>query len=123
MTVKAILLLLTLALASCATAGDGTSRKLVGRWRAAIGERSAEYVFRPDGTFRGHVTAHRAMLANFTGEWALRGNVLQYHYLGDTMGLIAPGTRDQDTLVEVAADRYVIEAADGSRREYRRVND
>jgi hypothetical protein len=81
-----------------------------------------EYVFLDNGAFRGSVTSEGAMVSQFTGKWSLRGDSILYEYTGDTMGTIPVGTKDRDTLIAVETDHYVIEAADGSRRKYVRVN-
>lgn len=83
--------------------------------------RIAEYIFRVDGTFRGSVASAGTTLSRFTGEWTLRGATIHYRYRSDATGNIPPGTLDQDTLVEIAADHFIIQAADGGRRTYRRI--
>ena len=121
MIAKAILFLLALAAVSCATVRDGTAEHLVGRWRATIDGRTAEYAFRADGTFSGSVKSHGAIFSNFTGRWSLNGKTIRYQYLTDTTANIPPGTRDQDTLVSLAQNSFVIKVADGSRRTYSRI--
>jgi hypothetical protein len=120
-TGKAVLMLLACAMFSCATSAPDARAELVGKWRSTSGGRTAEYKFAADGTFTGTVRAGGAMVANFTGRWSWRGGAIAYEYLGDTTGNIPAGTRDQDKLVTITPGEYVIEAADGSRRTYRRV--
>ena len=120
-TGKAVLTLLAFAMFSCATATPDPRAQLVGKWRSTGGDRTAEYNFAGDGTFTGSVRSGGALLAKFTGRWSWRAGAIAYEYLSDATGNIPAGTRDQDRLVTIAPGEYVIEAADGSRRTYRRV--
>ena len=111
-------------LTSCATVGgDAATTKLVGRWRSQNQAQTAEYIFAANGTFTGTVVARGTVVSNFTGKWTLKSGAILYEYTGDTMGSIPVGTRDRDKLLSVAPDRYLIEAADGSRRTYVRITD
>ena len=122
--VKALLVLLAISVVSCATAGKPPRRDaLIGKWRSANGAQVGEYRFLPNGTFTGSVTSGGGLLAKFTGRWALREGAIAYEYLTDATGNIPPGTKDQDKLVAISADRYTIQAADGSRRNYVRVRE
>jgi len=118
---QVVLAFTTLALISCATGNSPAKNKLAGKWRSAQGPQAAEYVFAPDGTFRGRVTAGSSVLSDFTGKWSLREGVLFYEYTGDRLGRIPTGTLDQDKIIAIAQDFYLIEARDGSKRKYVRV--
>lgn len=121
-TGKAVLILLALGLLSCASVSSIHPRaQLVGKWRSTTADRTAEYAFAPDGTFSGSVTSQGATLANFTGRWTVKSGAISYEYLTDKTGNIPPGTRDQDRLLSISPEQYAIQAADGSRRTYRRV--
>ena len=118
---QAILALVALLAASCATLERSRESKLVGQWRTTNPRATVDYTFVKDGTFSGRVTADRAIVANFTGKWSLTADEILYEYTSDTAGSIAPGTRDRDKLLTITADHFVIEARDGSRRRYLRV--
>ncbi len=100
---------------------EPTDRKLVGRWRAANQDQTAEYVFAGDGSFTGWVKAGRATISKFTGKWSVASGAIFYEYTSDAMGAIPPGTKDRDKLVKIAPDFMLIQAADGSERRYVRV--
>ncbi len=103
---------------SCGTVTRLPARELVGQWRCRLGPQTCQYVFRENGTFSGYVTEGGALLSNFSGRWRRNGDAIHYEYTNDTVGKIPPGTTDRDTLVEIARNYFVIEAADGSRRRY-----
>jgi hypothetical protein len=119
---KSLLGLGALILAACSTVGGNVeSQKLVGRWRSTNERHVAEYAFFGDGTFTGFVATEGSMLSQFTGRWHLRGGSIQYDYTSDKMGRIPAGTKDRDKLIRVNRDYFVIEAADGGIREYKRI--
>jgi hypothetical protein len=118
---KAVLALVALLGASCATLERSRESKLVGQWRTTNPRATVDYTFVKDGTFSGRVTSEGTIVANFTGKWSLTADEILYDYISDTVGTIAPGTRDRDKLLTIAADHFVIEARDGSRRKYLRI--
>jgi hypothetical protein len=118
---KALLVLCSLLTVSCALLTRATERQLAGEWRYADAKQSCQYLFSPDGTFRGTVALGGRKVSQFAGKWRVEGKRLMYVYTSDALGRIPPGSTDQDELVVVAADRFEIEAADGSHRTYRRV--
>jgi hypothetical protein len=111
---------LLLSLASCASVDNRRRTELVGRWRYVDDTQSCEYSFERDGSFTGQVRHRAKIVSKFTGRWAVRGGGLHYTYLSDTFGRIPPGATDRDQLLEVKADSFLIEAANGDRRRYRR---
>jgi hypothetical protein len=111
----------SLALASCALWNHANQRPLVGEWRYADATQNCQYVFAADGSFSGTVALRGKKISQFTGRWRLEHSRLMYVYTGDALGRIPPGSTDQDKLLAIAPDRFEIEAADGSRRTYRRV--
>ena len=112
----------SLIFAACAAWNHGNQRPLVGEWRYADATQTCQYVFSPDGSFHGSVTLRGKKVSQFSGRWRVEGSRLMYVYTGDALGRIPAGSTDQDTLLAVAQDRFEIEAADGSRRVYRRLN-
>lgn len=120
---KAILALFSLlALSSCATVERPSKSQLVGDWRYSDQNQSCHYSFRPDGSFSGEVTRSRKLVLKFAGRWKIEGSALNYVYLSEAFGRIPPGATDQDQLLEVKKDSFLIQAANGDRRRYRRVN-
>ena len=93
----------------------------MGKWRYADGPQVCQYEFHNGGRFTGYVAADGAMISSFTGKWSLRDGAILYEYTSDKLGNIAVGTRDRDKLIETAPDYFVIEARDGSRRRYSRI--
>ena len=119
---KAILVLSGLLLASCLTSGGINQNRLVGKWRSTGERHTAEYLFLGNGTFSGSVSSGAAVVSQFVGKWSVSGDSILYEYVRDIKGTIPAGTKDRDTLVAVAKDHYIIEAADGSRRKYVRIS-
>ena len=119
---KTILALLPLvALASCATIERQSKAQLVGDWRYSDAVQSCHYSFKPDGSFSGEVTRHAKPILKFAGRWKIEGAALNYVYLREAFGRIPPGATDQDKLLEVKKDSFLIQAANGDRRRYLRV--
>ena len=120
-SMKSLLLLTLLLLASCASGPRTMNVTLAGEWLYKDPVQSCRYLFRNDGTFSGEVRQRGEALSQFTGKWQVRGEELLYEYTGDALGKIPVGTRDRDKLLETRQDQFVIEASDGSRRTYRRI--
>ena len=108
-------------LVSCASFRPAAQDSLVGEWRYADDTQSCRYVFKRDGTFTGEVNYRAKLVSKFTGRWAVRGDVLSYNYISDVLGRIRPGAIDHDKLLSVQKGSFLIEAADGSRRQYLRI--
>jgi hypothetical protein len=118
---KAVLaLFLLLAIASCTTIGVQARSKLVGNWRYSDEIQGCRYSFKPDGSFSGEVTRRGKLVLKFTGRWRVEGAALLYVYVSEAFGRIPPGTTDRDQLLDVEKDSFVIQAANGERRRYRR---
>ena len=118
---KSLLILTLFLLVSCATGRRDPNTTLAGEWLYEDPSQSCRYEFNKDGTFSGEVKQRGETLSRFTGRWGIREGELHYHYTGDALGRIPPGTRDRDKLLKTEAKEFVIEASDGSRRTYRRV--
>ena len=117
-----IALALTLGLfASCANFRSSAQDSLVGEWRYADDTQSCRYAFQRDGSFTGEVNYRARLVSKFKGRWAVRGDVLSYTYISDILGRIPPGAIDHDRLLSVQKGSFLIEAADGSRRQYLRI--
>ena len=118
---KTVAALTVCLLASCAGLPPASSSSLVGEWRYADKIQACHYVFDPNGTFHGDVVYHGKTISKFTGRWSVKRDFLLYAYTGDTLNRIPAGATDQDRLLRVEQESFIIEAADGSRRKYLRV--
>jgi hypothetical protein len=119
---KSIIALMSLLLlASCASVDTGRHPSLVGNWLYADAVQSCRYSFEADGTFRGEVRLNNRAVSRFKGTWAVKGDVLLYTYLSDLFGRIPAGAKDRDRLLEVGKDSFLIQAANGEQRRYRRL--
>jgi len=118
--IKTVLTFGAFLVASCASVGEKTESKLIGRWHS-VDQRghTAELSFLGNGTFSGSVSDDDgSLISQFTGRWLLRDGAILYHYSSDKMGRIRVGTNDRDKLLRIGRDYFVIEAADGSVRKY-----
>jgi hypothetical protein len=118
---KIALVFISCLLASCASLPSDGENSLVGEWRYADKTQSCRYHFQRDGTFTGEVRLKTKLVSKFAGTWAVRGDSLLYTYVDDELGRIPAGATDRDKLLRVQRDSFLIEAADGSRRQYVRV--
>lgn len=118
---RLLLLVLLFSGVSCATQHAPDTSRLIGRWRYADPAQSCEYVFASDGTFRAEVKVQSRTVSRVSGRWSILPGRLLYTYEHDAMGRIPPGSKDEDKLLATSADHFDIEAADGSRRRYDRV--
>jgi hypothetical protein len=118
---RAALLLLTCLLVSCASLPPQGGDSLVGEWRYADHLQSCRYHFKKDGQFTGEVRLQGKLASKFAGTWDVEGDLLLYRYISDELGRIPPGATDRDKLLIVERNAFLIEAADGSRRRYSRI--
>lgn len=117
---KAVLAFISvLSIAACTTLNrPAADRQLVGDWRYADRVQSCHYSFKSDGSFTGEVRMRSKLVSKFTGRWSVKGKTLFYRYVSDALGRIPAGATDQDELLEVNGDSFVIRAANGDRRRY-----
>jgi hypothetical protein len=113
--------MLIAVLAGCATSGQRRRALFVGDWVYADKTQRCRYSFAADGIFRGEVFYKGATISRFTGRWVVNNDALLYTYLTDAFGRIPAGTRDRDEVLEVNRDWFLIRAANGEQRRYRRV--
>lgn len=118
---KTVFALTLFLMASCAVVQPGRQSALTGEWRYADKIQSCHYVFNRDGTFHGEVTYRGKLISKFTGRWSVRGDTLLYNYISDALDRIPAGATDRDKLLAVQKDSFTIEAADGSKRTYARI--
>ena len=113
-------LLFAILLVGCATLETASRAPFVGNWRYADKVQSCRYSFNGDGSFSGEVTQQGATVSRFTGRWRVEDKALLYTYISDAFGRIPAGATDRDQVIEVTGDSFVIQAANGERRRYRR---
>ena len=113
--------LFLLSLAGCVGAGRQSRADLVGHWRYADSTQSCDYSFKADGSFTGLVRQQAKIVSSFTGRWTVRGDTLLYTYVSDTFGRIPTGATDRDQLLEIRRDSFLIQAANGDKRRYKRI--
>ncbi len=118
---KVVPTLLLCLLASCAGLQSSAPNSLVGEWRYADRVQACHYLFNRDGSFEGDVVYRAKLVSKFKGRWSISDGVLRYRYTSDALQKIPAGTTDQDKLLSVQKECYIIEAADGSRRKYVRI--
>jgi hypothetical protein len=119
---KAVFALILVAMLSgCVTLDRQPRTPFVGDWLYADEVQSCRYSFRTDGTFRGEVQQNAVTVSRFTGRWTVNGDSLLYTYLSDAFGRIPVGATDRDQVLEVRRNSFLIRAANGERRRYRRI--
>ena len=97
------------------------SELLLGRWHYADEKQSCTYTFSSDGTFAGEVTEKSRVIWVFAGKWSISGSSIHYEYTQSSLERVPAGSTDEDKLVEIGHDYFVIVAFDGSHRKYHRV--
>jgi len=115
------LLIFVLFLPLLASASSRLSEMLIGEWHAADKDRSCTYTFRSDGTFAGTVTGKSKAVWQFSGRWSVSRDVIHYEYTRSSLKHTSAGATDEDKVLEIAPDHFVIMAADGVRRRYERL--
>ena len=114
-------LLLFLSIVSCSNLQRRTGAGLIGHWRYTDELQSCDYSFKANGSFTGEVKLKSKTVSKFTGRWRIKDNALLYTYLNDAFGRIPAGATDRDQLLEIKGDSFLIQAANGDQRRYRRV--
>ena len=112
---------LMLTLIGCAAFEPQSRAPFVGEWLYADKEQSCRYSFHADGSFSGEVSRHGELISQFKGKWKVEPGALLYTYTGDVFKRIPPGTTDRDQVIQMRRDSFLIQAANGERRRYRRV--
>ena len=120
---RTALLCALLILTSLRVFADEREAQLVGHWRFANERFSYEYYFGDDGTFSGSVTRDGQLAWAFAGKYRIEDDAIIYEYTKSSLERIPDGTYDRDKLVELDKDHYLIEAQDGMRRKYERVEE
>ena len=115
-----LILFFLLSLAASAVAGL-IKDELVGHWRYANERLACDYVFLGDGTFTGDVSHEGVIVWTYEGTWSISGDVLNYKYTKSSVEQVPAGHTDQDRVIEITEDHYVVETRDGSKHRYWRV--
>jgi hypothetical protein len=101
--------------------GQAHSPRLVGRWRTLGSGFASEYRFAADGAFTAEVAFAREPLHRIAGKWWVTGDQLHYDIISSDIRGYSSGTKDQDKLLQLTKDHYVIEGRNGSQHRYVRV--
>jgi hypothetical protein len=104
----------------CSLARASDCDDLLGDWHRTQGAVTCENSFRKDGTFDGRCANGSAVLWEFSGNWTVSGDVLQYEYKKSSLVRIPAGTKDADKLIAVTPGYYIVKGTDGVQRRYDR---
>ena len=118
---KPVVLLVFCLFVSCASLQRNFAQTLVGEWQYTDAIQAGRYVFDGDGTFKSEVVYHGELISKANGRWSIEGGKLNYTYIRDELDRIPAGATDQDKLLKVRPEFFVIEAGDGKRRKYLRI--
>jgi hypothetical protein len=102
-------------------AGPSAS-EFIGHWRYVGESQRCDYTFHQDGTFTGEVSEEGRVILEFAGKWSVEGDTLKYELTKSSTGKIAPGTTDDDKIIEITRDYYIIATHEGVKRQYSRVD-
>jgi hypothetical protein len=115
------LAVLVLLIAAACFAGP-TKEQFLGHWRYIGEQQTCDYNFRKDGTFTGNVSESGRVILEFAGKWSVDGDKLKYELTKSSTGHTAAGTSDDDKIIEVTRDYYIIGTHEGVKRQYSRVD-
>ena len=117
---KNILSLLLLCALSAAIAGPSKSW-ILGHWRYAEENHSADETFCADGTFTGNVAIGGTVVWRYSGTWSIVGDMLNYQYTQSSLQQIPVGKTGGDKLIEISKDHFVLQTANQEQHTYRLV--
>jgi hypothetical protein len=115
-----ITLILLTSILAFAVANPSTG-KMTGHWYNVNGTRSCDMIFSEDGIFTGNIAQDGKVTWEFAGKWSLVADKLNYEYTRSSLKQVSVGTKDQDKLIEVTKNYYIIENAGGQQHKYIRV--
>jgi hypothetical protein len=94
---------------------------LVGHWRYVNDERVCDLTFENDGSFSGRIEEGSQVVWRYAGKWHVDRGSIYYLYTFSSLERIPAGSVDQDRIVEVSDDFYMIEGRQHIMRKYYRV--
>lgn len=99
-----------------------TAAQLVGHWRYTDTEKkvSNDYTFKEDGTYTSNIMQEGSVVWETAGKWTLKGDLVNYELTSSSSEQF-PGGIDQDKVVEVTKDYYMVDSGNGEKRKYERV--
>ena len=118
---RTLLTLIAFLFSSLFAVADVNMAQLVGRWRYSDETFSSEHKFNADGTYTGSVGQKGKIVWENAGVWSLADNKIHYELTRSSLERIPVGTKDQDTLIEITRDWYIIETQKGIKRKYVRI--
>jgi hypothetical protein len=98
--------------------GQPHPARLTGHWRYAGPGVICDYLFAGDGTFKGELAVAGEPLRHFSGTWSVAGDKLNYAITKSDYKTL---TKDQDKLVQLTKDYYVVETRHGTQHKYARL--
>lgn len=100
---------------------DFEASELAGTWKRVNSEYglTVNLTFKADGTYTGNVEVGGKANGSFSGKWAVKEGMLLYEYTQSTDPNIPAGTKDEDRIIEINKDSYIIESALGRETYYR----
>lgn len=103
---------------------DFEASELVGTWKRVNRDfdLTVNLTFKADGTYSGSVELGGKANGSFSGKWAIKEGRLHYEYTESTDPNLPAGAKDEDRIIEIKEDSYIIENALG-RETYLRVKD
>ena len=94
---------------------------LIGHWRYAGPGLINDYLFAANGTFRGELAEAGDRVRHFSGTWSVTGNMLNYVNTTSELKHTPAGSKDQDKIVQLTKECYVVESSHGNQYRFTRL--
>lgn len=101
--------------------GKPHSPRLIGHWRQVGPGTVTDYWFAGDGTFKSELAQVGKPTRTLSGNWSLNGDRLDYDVTKSEISRFPAGSKDQDKLLQLTKDYYVLETRRGSQHRYVRL--
>ena len=96
-------------------------KKLCGFWRYSTPELNLYYLFNEDGTFSSSLNFTDGRIWKSSGKWSLDDTVLTYEIKESNHPGFPPGSKDEDVILELTNDHYILKNQDGDDHQYFRI--
>jgi hypothetical protein len=107
--------------ASLSLSGQPHPAPLIGHWRYAGPGLISDYVFAANGTFIGELAEAGDRVRHFSGTWSVAGDKLNYLTTKSELKYTRAGTKDQDRIIQLTKDYYVVESSHGNHFRFTRL--